>query len=86
MSGRRFTKSGTQFSPARARAGVTSPAPASPRKHDKSAKLTVPVGELDVKLDGPSRFMVTFEPDPEVLTPGKDAQAFLLVRYTLGAV
>jgi hypothetical protein len=29
--------------------------------------------------------MVTFEPDPEVRTPGKDAQAFLLVRYTLGA-
>ena len=85
MSGRRFTKSRIQFSPERARVGV-SPAPASPRKHDKSAKLTVPVGELNVKLDEPSQFMVTFEPDPEVLTPGKDAQAFLLVRYTLGAV
>jgi hypothetical protein len=47
--------------------------------------LTVPVGELNVKLDEPSQFMVTFEPDPEVRAPGKDAQAFLLVRYTLGA-
>jgi hypothetical protein len=43
------------------------------------------VGELNVKLDETTQFMVTFEPDPEVLTPGKDAQAFLLVRYTLGA-